>query len=427
MAGFASGFKSMTDALGKQSEDTDATLARGRKKAAYDALHKVYGDVAGDPEAAQQLQATAQGAEAFPLIQQGRQQAIDLSAAKMREDQATTDEKQRQTRSGAVVSSALFIKNALERDPNADVGALYDRVSPILGLDPQTNAQTRAALVADPKSAGDIVTAFRLKQAAGAGDPSAVREYQYFSTLPPAEQTNYLRVKRANATPEIAGQIAGAQTEARQAVNLNYAQPIAEAQGTGRALGKVKGEAEGQSVHGVEDIAKAQATANNNELRFDAAETNLKQASDWSDKAGMLATASQFVPNSAGSNFVSALNSVHSDIVNNVIQNYKETTPQGQASGVGRILASEIKLWQDAYAAVNLRQSPSVRKENIRRLTEVTKALRQTSQEYFKSVYGIEGKAGGDKASAPAAGGQGSRTEGDNVILKWNPAKGDFE
>ncbi len=402
----------------------------GRKSAAYGALHKVYGDVAGDPEAAQQLQATAQGAEAFPLIQQGRQQAIDLSAAKMREDQATTDEKQRQTRSGAVVSSALFIKNALERDPNADVGALYDRVSPILGLDPQTNAQTRAALVADPKSAGDIVTAFRLKQAATqGGDPAAVKTFQYYQSLPDdATRTEFLRTLRANATPEIAGQTAAAQTDARNASNLNYAQPIATGKATGAALGKAQGEVAAQ------DIPASQAGLTQAQLAYESTKQSFNVANDAIDKAtaetdlfsaGPLSHLPDFL-NPKAAELRGDLTALSSKVVLDTISEMKALSKTG-ATGLGQLSDREGQLIQSKLGAVLQASRPAILKQRLADLQAQLALSRKRVDDAYAAAQKRGQAPGGDKTSAPAAGGQGSRTEGDNVILKWNPTKGDFE
>jgi hypothetical protein len=84
------------------------------------------------------------------------------------------------------------------------------------------------------------------------------------------------------------------------------------------------------------------------------------------------------------------LNSVHSDIVNNVIQTFKESTEKGQASGVGRVMQSEIKLWQDAYAATQQTMSPTILKANLLRLKDVTARLQSANRLYNKSVYGFD-------------------------------------
>jgi hypothetical protein len=101
--------------------------------------------------------------------------------------------------------------------------------------------------------------------------------------------------------------------------------------------------------------------------------------------------------------------------VNNVIQSYKESTPQGQASGVGRVMASEINLWQDAYAAVEASQSADVRAKNLQRLMAVTQRLRQTSRQYFGNVYGVK-VSGNAPTGGPAVGAiqKGYRFKGGN-------------
>jgi hypothetical protein len=73
-----------------------------------------------------------------------------------------------------------------------------------------------------------------------------------------------------------------------------------------------------------------------------------------------------------------------------VIQTFKESTQKGQASGVGRVMQAEIKLWQDAYAATEASQSPTILRANLTRLKTVTARLQQANRNYNKTVYGLD-------------------------------------
>lgn len=184
-----------------------------------------------------------------------------------------------------------------------------------------------------------------------------------------------------------------------------------------KALGTAEGNAAGQSVLGQQDKAAAEMALSSSEARLSAAEENLQQALDYSNKAGSplaIKTALLYPGESAAKNFLSVLNSVHSDIVNNVIQNFKQSTQEGQASGVGRVMQAEIALWQDAYAAVSADQSADLRATNIKRLMEITKQLRKASQDYYAQGFGLA--PSGDQTTAPASGG-GSPGESDPLGL----------
>ena len=368
-------------------------IDRKRKDAAYNALRAAYGDIAGDPEAAASLQQTEQRKQLFPgaLQEQGlantrSQQVIDQSQVKAQEDEAAQ-------RRASSLRGALVVKQAIAG--GADPGAAFDQVAPLLGIPPDEAAKIRAGLVANPQAIDGIIKALSDQQAAAASGP----RYQiaqgadgklYRVPVTGEGETNVV-TEPGTGKPVVAYQAAqGAERLNQGQQRIDLAAPGGQ-QGVAaaREVGKAQGKADAQSIHGVQDIAKARATLSNNELRFSAAKTNIAEARKYSKDAGIFAPLAQYVPNTSAANFNAALNSVHADIVNNVIQGYKDSTPQGQASGVGRIMASEIQLWQDAFAAVQVSQSPAARESGLKRLNDVTDKLRETSKSYFSEVYGV--------------------------------------
>lgn len=418
MAGsFLSGFSGMTEALDKLS-------TANRKASAYSALRNTYGDIAGDPAAAAELQKINESTQAFPLLQQGRQQAIDTSKQNMETSAATEAEKQRVTRGNELLSGALFIQNARKRDPNVDVGQLFDRIAPTLNLSPQDAAAARATLTADPGAADDLVTAFRLKQGAEKGDPAAVQIHKYFQWLSPQEQTSFLRANRPNASPEIAGEVAGAQANARQQATLDYAAPIAAAKAENTAVGKAKGEktASELPLSSTEQV-KAQQIYESAIQGFEVADKSIDNAvgeTNWLS-AGPLSHLPDFANPSAAA-LRSDLTGAMSQVVLQTISQLKELSKTG-ATGFGQLSDKEGALIGAKFGAVLQATTP----QRLKKALGDLKTQMSASRGIYERAYLANQKARGDKTSAPAPASQGSRVEGDNVILKWNPAKGDFE
>lgn len=410
----------MGNEFGNAFSTMQQTLQRGRadtrKERAYNAFRAAYGDQAGDPEAAIQLHALEQAkvnaplnTEHLRLSNEAAQQGVDLSNTR-------EAEQKRKTNAGGLLSGALFIHSARQRDPNADVGALFDRIAPSLELDPASASQVRQQLVDDPGAAEDLITAFRIKQGAEKGDPAAVQEYQYYVNLPDADKPKYLQLKRANATPAIAGQTAAAQAEARNASNLASAAPIAAA----KAAGKVQGEI----------VAQDLAPSNTGKVKIAAAIDASDQSFDIADKAidtalsdtgwlsaGPLSALPDFL-NPQAANLRNELITVQSKIVLDTIQEMKNASKTG-ATGMGALSDREGQLIQARLGAVLQSTTPARLRKSLRDLQTQMAASRGR----VKRALETELKKG-QTAAAPAKG--GPNADG-GIDLVWNAEKGDFE
>lgn len=443
----------ITQAVANGIANSQRIQENSRKTAAYNALRAVYGDVAGDPDAAVKMQdygyneqanpvkleglrlgnegqvltneRTAQdnsynalanplkiqdlqlgnqrsqqvidqGNQSFPLEQEQRQASIaSTRASTASTNQATASKAAEQQR-----AAGLAMVTALEgvAAQGGDVGGLFDRFAPVIaqmeGVDVAHLGPLRAAIIQDPQRSLAYLKNGLMSGGASTGLQGTPQTY-----IDGKGQVFQRQTFKNGTVRDVPVSGTSASLLAQNADNQGS---IAES----KEVGKARGAAKAQSIHGVQDVGKAQMQLDNNELRFDSAQQNLGQALKFSNSAGNAAWATQHIPGTSGANFAAALNSVHSDIVNNVIQSYKESTPQGQASGVGRVMASEINLWQDAYAAVEASQSADVRAQNLKRLMAVTQRLRQTSRQYFGNVYGV--KASGN---APAGNSNGWKIE----------------
>lgn len=425
---FLQGFAGMQAALQRGRESA-------RKENAYQALRNTYGDIAGDPEAAQALQSIEQGAQAFPLQQQQREQTIAASQQTQSFNAAREAEQTRKTQAGGILSGALYIQNARKRDPNADVGALFDRIVPTLGLSPEDAAAARQALVADPGAADDLVTAFRIRQGVEKGDPSAVEEYKYFSQLPPAEQANYLKVKRSgfNAIRDIGGvptaiQVAPGATAPTQTplstlpAEAAAANTLAGGKAAGTATGKVVGEkvASDLPLSNTEQV-KAEQQAAATAQSFDVAEKAIDNAlsdTGWLS-AGPLSALPDFL-NPSAATLRSDLVTVQSKVVLDTITEMKNLSKTG-STGFGQLSDREGQLISSRLGALLQATTPARLRKS---LTDLQTQL-AASRGRLERAYANDQKARGQGAPPPAT--PGSRVEGQNVILKWNAEKGDFE
>lgn len=398
-----------------------------RRDRSYNAFRSAYGDVAKDPAELRQLQQYEQSAQTFPSALEGQrlgnasteqqiaasQQAQELNAAR----EAAQTQK---NRSGALLSGALFIQNARKRDLNADVGQLFDRVAPTLGLSPEEVAQAREVVVSDPGAADDIVTAFRLQQSAQGGDTAAMKELEFVNGLPPDQQQTFWRLKRANADPEIAASIAGAQATARQAAELSYAAPITSARNAAElqyaapiAAAKAGGTAQG-------DIAgKAAATLDDVEVTYNATKDRITELralpgldaifgaptiTKAIGKGGLGAIPFQF-PGTAAADAASRLEALKAQLR---LQAYDVLRGTGPVSNV------ESEFAASAFATLDRSTSKEAFDRELVRLDKFL-AVRMTSARV---------KAG---KGAPPAPQDNPHVEGSNIILKWNPSTGRLE
>jgi hypothetical protein len=165
---------------GVQSQEALADLYAGavdrtRKTAAYNALRSAYGDVAGDPVAATQLENLRQSQELFPTtiatqrqqLSQARelqpglapQQAAILAATKAGTEatQDRTAAEQLERRKNNLLAAARGIKAGMAR--GGDPGVLFDQYAPVLGYSPEDAAKDRAAIVANPGAVDDLIAA----------------------------------------------------------------------------------------------------------------------------------------------------------------------------------------------------------------------------------------------------------------------------
>lgn len=137
-----------------------------RQQAAYNALRRQYGDIAGDPQAARQMQQYAYDQQANPLrledlrIQNAlSQQTFDFNEAynpiriesaelANREARVGVTADEADMRRKAFVDGALYVKRRMSE--GADVGAAFDEIAPHLPGSDEEKAAIRRTLVENP-------------------------------------------------------------------------------------------------------------------------------------------------------------------------------------------------------------------------------------------------------------------------------------
>lgn len=165
---------------GEASDVIDKMVDRQRHDAAFNALQKIYGPIAGDPDTAKKLQEYNYNALADPLKIKGLEQ--ELTGGETKNAQAALDLKSAQ---GQAAREAGFralsaLQAGVKPDGSLDAGA-FDRIlTPdllnMLGVDPAHAATLRAA-VTQPggKQALDIIEQAMLAPSPVTGAPTVIK------------------------------------------------------------------------------------------------------------------------------------------------------------------------------------------------------------------------------------------------------------
>ena len=394
-----------------------------RRTMAFNALKKVYGDVAGDPAAALKMQEYGQNEQLNPIAvdqakanltgtnleNTGRSQTNALNAAmnpeKIAQAQETTreqpqifqtDQAAKKAQTGLTQASTAHVnvetqtaKQALSDQQNATAGrvlnglvslrdqggdyvAAYQRLAPTLvkmGVIPADRAGVIGqAIQTKPDYLDQLVQAMGY----GAGAKGM--------TMVPASDDP--RVMVSVPTSSLPKSQPGVQYTANRQTGAIEGHPVT---GTPQAQ---KFEAGQRTVN--QEMGKARLSYDQSEVRFKTTQDNISQALSLVQSGAGLNSLSAVIPGTPAANLKAVLNSVHSDMVNTVIQGFKESTPKGQASGVGRVMQAEIKLWEDAFASTQQSSSPTILRANLQRLQQITGQLQQSNRLYNKSVYGFD-------------------------------------
>lgn len=412
-----------------------------RKAAAYNALKQTYGDIAGAPEQALELQSYGARENSIPvdLAQKQLKLKSDTAAAPLQQrklaaqagqEEEVTSDKADTRQAQAIYRAAQFISAGMDR--GEDPVAKFDQIAPLLKLDPDKTAAVRASIEKNPAGVKDLIKAYAAKGASRPPDPSNVREYQFYTGLTPDQQANYLGVKRAANVGF--GDVGGVRTATRVtptgqitstplgtlAGETNAASKIAAAKQVGEASGKIAAEDLPESETGK---VKAQQQAEATKQSFDVADTAIENATKdtgWLS-AGPLSHLPDFA-NPAAANLRGQLNTVQSKVVLDTITEMKNLSKTG-STGFGQLSDREGALISSRLGSVLQASTPARLKKALGDLQGQLKI----SRDRVLKAYNAEQAVKAPKSKAAAAAPSGGRVEGDNIILKWNPATGTLE
>lgn len=425
--------QSLNEGIDASNKLTDTS----RKSAAYKALRSAYGDVAGAPEQALELQSYGAREAAIPVEQ--KQREFNLSNAQanaplvQRQEAAKAGQeeeaaaKSTQSRQGqAIYNGAQFIQSTI--DKGGDPVAAYDQIAPLLGLPPDKAAAVRDAIQKDPNVIKGFISAYGPKATAGAQRFQVVQAPD--GTLHRVTATGAEAITDANGNTVKAYQAPQAaeridQGNRRLGQQFDLAQPgfkgdVAAATATGKERGKIA----------AEDLPNSQVGNIKANQQIDAAKQSFDVANEAIENAtkdtgwlssGPLSHLPDFL-NPAAANLRGELNTVQSKVVLDTITEMKNLSKTG-STGFGQLSDREGQLISSRLGAVLQASTPARLKKALGDLQGQLKISRDRVLKAYNDEQEVKGPK---KAAAPSAAPAG-RIEGDNVILKWNPATGTLE
>jgi hypothetical protein len=413
LPGYGYAFKNYQDS-------TQAAITSARQTGAYNALAQQYGPVAGDPDAAikmqefgqrqltnpidvQQKQASLTGtnlentgraetnsynAQAHPLeiaqkTEANREQPLQFNSEQQQRAASTASMRATAAHTGVETQTAQFalnepqaavtarVVNALSdaRDKGADPSATFQSLAPALV---QQGVMTKEHAVS-------LATAIRTNPAVIDQLPQMLggMGVKGMTMVPYSDDPRKTMAVPTSAMPKSQP---GIQYTINRQTGAIEGHPVS---GTPQALKMAQGE-----LNATKTVEAARMSYTTAETYADAAHQNILHAQQLADAAGMNAYNPLY--GSKAKELKNTLQSVGADVVNNIINNFKSSAGPGQASGVGRIMQSEIALWQHAYAAVQESNTPTTLRYNLGQLDRSLSRLRAANQLYNKNVYGFD-------------------------------------
>lgn len=423
---------------------------RARQDNAYNALQRVYGDPAGNPQAAAILQNSAQSAEAQPYVLRQKSALASQEESKAAQEQQITTLSKQNAQQGALLNGSYYIQNALDAAaPGSDLGALavakFDEISSKLGLDPAIIASTRADIAKDPSSVKGFIAAFspRAKPTtpSGALPAAAIQEYDYRNKLSPEQQQVFDQNKRAGFTgqaviggvpsvvtrgPGPSGGPAAAQPLSTLPAETAAANAKKLAETSGGELGKGIGEKAASDLPlSKTERAKAKLGLHAASADFDTIEDNIDKAmGETGAFSSGVAARTSFIGGTPAANLKARLTTIASNNVLGVITQLKELSKTG-STGFGQLSDREGTLIQSKLAAVDQSTSPSFLKQALSDLKTQIQRSRKRVEDAYQDDLDARGEAPASGGNAP----RGGRVEGSSIGVDFvrNPQTGKLE
>ncbi|MGL4575866.1 MAG: hypothetical protein ACRCV9_13870, partial [Burkholderiaceae bacterium] len=205
------------------------------------------------------------------------------------------------------------------------------------------------------------------REPAGGELPSNVREYEYFSKLPPEAQQQYLNIKRAQQTLDL---------------GTSYYQPNAANPGAeGRTITKDVAGAEAQKVIGRETgegrmaLPKLGLALEMREEKAAVLDDEIGRALQIMDASkgstGFIGAGAKYVPGSPAQRLAELLGPIKAKVGFDDLQNMRDNSPTGGA--LGQVAVQELQMLQYALGSFDQNQGDQQLRYNLLRLRDLEK------------------------------------------------------
>lgn len=217
--------------------------------------------------------------------------------------------------------------------------------------------------------------------------PSGVSEFEFWKKLPPNEQSEYLRVKRASkfldvgsgyVTPDPAQPTQTSPVAERDLKPAERPEHVADVK---RAEKGAEAEAAKQQA-----FPKARDTLNSLERQWDVVEstidTALNQVSPFTASVGAWTRA---IPGSKARDLEENLNTIKANVGFDKLQDMRENSPTGGA--LGQVSELENRLLQAVAGSLEQGQSVEQLKKNLNQVKRLIQELREAKRKAFENDF----------------------------------------
>ncbi len=216
----------------------------------------------------------------------------------------------------------------------------------------------------------------RAEASNGGMTPSNVKEWAYYSALPPDKQEQYIRMKRADKALDLGTSFA-IPNPANPAgpPTTTVAKDVA-----GEARAKTIGKEMGEGVMALPKAATALKMYHaQDKVVSDTIDKAIGQSSAWT--TGFLGSATSRVPGTPGYDLRNTLNTIKANIGFDKLQAMRDASPTGGA--LGQVSEMENVLLQSTIAAAEQSQSKDQLVENLNKIKAIRQQFARVKQEAY--------------------------------------------
>lgn len=260
-----------------------------------------------------------------------------------------------------------------------------------------------------------------LRPDSGPDAPNAVREYQFYQSLPEDQKRQYLAVKRAQQTLDL-----GTSYGIADPLNPGQLRGTVEKDLAGAEAEKVRGKSEEEKRQNFPRVQANYEMANmQDKYVVQDIDKALAQAGPWT--TGFAGSVGKFVAGSPQSDLSFTLQSIEANLAFDKLEQIKAASPTGGA--LGQVTERELDLLRATWGSIQQAQSEDQFKYYLNRLKQIKSeyaVLRQRAYEQDLAKFGPDAVNGaGQNAQTPggsSAGGQPQRAVNPQTgeTVEWN-------